>query len=278
MAHTLICNGIALDVATFGTPANRALVLVRGLGSQRIHWPDALIQGFVDRGFFVVTFDNRDAGQSARVTRPYTLSDMAQDVVGLMDRLDLPRAHVFGISMGGMIVQLLARAHPDRVQSATIAISSSMAPNLPPASDAVRAALVSEPDDPSREAAIAHGLATGALWASPAYPFDPVERADVIGRAFDRDAAPGGAARQYAAIHASIDDLARIDEITAPTLVIQGGDDAIFSVAHGQDIAARITGARYVEVPGMGHDIEGEMRVRIVDMVADFIDQLPGQG
>ncbi len=270
----LLCNGLALDTACFGEPTAPALVLVRGLGSQRIHWPDEVIDGFVAAGFYVVTFDNRDVGRSQRMQHGYALRDMAEDVCGLLDALSITQAHVLGISMGGVIAQLLALRHPDRVLSATLVFSTSLAPYLTPASEEVRAALLAKPPTQARADVVAHELATGKLWASPAYPFDPEERAGVIGRAYDRGYHPAGAARQYEALMGAADDLTQIERITTPTLVIHGQEDTLLPPDHGRDIAKRIPGAKLIEVPGMGHDLEGAMRARLVRMVADFIAAL----
>jgi pimeloyl-ACP methyl ester carboxylesterase len=266
-------NGIMLEVERHGDPRGAPLVLIRGLGSQLIQWPEAMITAFVAVGCHVVTFDNRDAGLSQKMDdgTNYTLSDMAADAVGLMDALDLGAAHVLGMSMGGMILQIMALEHPRRLLSASIVMSSSRAPHLPKAAPEVQAALLSPAPGGARAEVIAHELATGRLWQSPAWPFDAVGRAEMIGRCWDRCYCPGGVTRQFRAIEASTPDLARIDAITTPTLVLHGTQDALFPREHGRDIAGRVPGARLVEIDGMGHDLEGPLPGMVAGHAIDFI-------
>ena len=289
----ITANGITIEVERHGPPSAVPLLLVRGLGSQLIHWPAALIEGFVRGGFHVITYDNRDAGLSQKfaaagrpdiaamqarlavgqeVAAPYRIEDMAADGIGVLDVLGIAAAHVFGISMGGMIVQQMALDHPGRLLGATIVMSSSGAPGLPPATPEAEAMLLAEPDDPSdRASVIAHTLRGDRVWGSPGFPFDEAERRALIGRALDRCHCPDGVTRQYAAVLASRGRrFARLDEIRVPVLVIHGTDDTLLPLAHGRDIAARIPGARLVEIEGMGHDLEGRISAIIVAAVGDF--------
>jgi len=247
--------------------------MIRGLGSQLIHWPDAMIENLVAKGFYVVTFDNRDSGLSQKFgdTAGYALRDMAEDTIGLMDALGLQQAHVLGMSMGGMVLQLMALHHPARLQSATIVMSSSRAPDLPQVDPELQEMLHVPAPSGRRADVIAHELWTGRAFQSPAWPFDAAERADLIGRAYDRCYCPDGTKRQYAAILAAARDLAHIERITVPTLVIHGTDDRLLPPAHGRDIAARIPGATFVEIDGMGHDLEGAPANICARLVADFI-------
>jgi len=256
---TVKANGITLDMARHGPATGPPLILVRGLGSQRIQWPEALITGFAAAGLDVITFDNRDAGRSQKCpgAEGYGLRDMAEDTIGLMDALGLDRAHVFGVSMGGMIAQLMALHHPRRVLSAILVMSSSLAPGLPQARPDVQQALRASPPSDRRSDVVAHELMTGRLFQSPRWPFDEAERADLIGRAFDRCYCPDGTARQYAAMMRGAQALSGIEAITVPTLVLHGLDDALLPPAHGRDIAARIPGATLIEIEGLGHDISG---------------------
>jgi pimeloyl-ACP methyl ester carboxylesterase len=266
-------NGITLEVERHGDRDGEPLILLRGLGSQLIQWPPLLIARFVEAGFHVLAFDNRDAGLSQKFNGgpAYTLSDMAADTVGLLDALGIDRAHAFGMSMGGMILQIMALEHPERLKSATMVMSSSRAPYLPKASPEVQAALLSSAPSGARADVIAHGLATGRLWQSPGWPFDHTDRAEMIGRCWDRCYCPDGVARQFAAIEASAPDLARIEEIAVPTLVVHGVQDSLLPVEHGRDIARRIPGARLVEIDGMGHDLEGALAGIVADHAVRFM-------
>jgi pimeloyl-ACP methyl ester carboxylesterase len=269
----ITANGIRLEVERHGDPSGQPLVLIRGLGSQLIHWPDEMLAGFVAAGFHVVTFDNRDTGLSQKFAdeTPYSLRDMVEDTVGLMDALALDRAHVLGLSMGGMIAQLLALHHPDRLLSATIVMSSSRAPGLPPPDPEAQRMLRAEAPSHRRADVIAHELVAGRSYESPRWPFDDATRAALIGRAYDRCHCPGGVARQYAAMMAAEADLADIEAIRAPVLVIHGSMDRLLPPAHGRDIATRIPAAEWMEIEGMGHDLCGDAPGIIVDAVDRFI-------
>lgn len=272
-------NGIRIEMERHGSEEAAPLLLVRGLGSQLIHWPPALIEGFVANGFHVVTYDNRDAGLSEKfddrgvpdivelrrqaaageaLHPPYTLDDMAADGVGVLDALGIPAAHVLGISMGGMIVQLMAHGYPERVASATIVMSSSGNPDLPARPPEIERLLLSQPDDPDdREQVIEHTLRCDRAWGSPGFPFDPEARRALIACAYDRCWCPDGVARQYAAVIARGSRVDLLREIRVPALVIHGTEDSLLPIEHGRDIADNIPGAELIEVEGMGHDLEG---------------------
>lgn len=294
----ITANGITIEVERHGPPTAVPLLLVRGLGSQLIHWPAALIDGFVREGFHVVTYDNRDAGLSqkfgesgrpdipallarvaagAEVAVPYGVGDMAADGIGVLDALGIGAAHVLGISMGGMIVQHMALDRPGRLLSATIVMSSSGAPGLPPATPEAEAMLMAEAEDPSdRASVIDHTLRGDRIWGSPGFPFDESERRALIARAYDRCHYPEGVTRQYAAVLAGRGRrFARLGGIGLPVLVIHGTDDTLLPLEHGRDIAARIPGARLVEIAGMGHDLEGGISGVIVTALRDFVAALP---
>lgn len=285
-------NSITLEVVEHGQRGNPAMLLVRGLGSQLIHWPASLIDGFVAAGFHVITFDNRDTGLSQKfgaagrpdipalqaamlagedLDVPYTMRDMAGDALGVLDALEIEKAHVLGMSMGGMIVQTLALEHADRLLSATIVMSSSGAPDLPPAAPEVWELLLSEPESNAREAVIAHTLICDRAWYSPKHPFDPEARRDLIGRAYDRCYYPEGLDRQYAAILSGRGRHEALSGIDLPVLVIHGSHDTLLPPEHGRDLAERIPGAGLVEIDGMGHDLEGGVPAIVVDHVTRLV-------
>lgn len=274
----LRANGITLEVERHGDPGAVPVVLIRGLGTQLVQWPERLVTGLVAGGCHVVTFDNRDAGlsQTCDGAAGYTLSDMAADTVGLLDALGLGRAHVLGMSMGGMILQIMALEHPARLRSGIAVMSSSRAAHLPRAAPEVQAALVSSAPSGRREDVIAHELCTGRLWQSPRWPFDAEERAAQIGLCWDRAYRPEGVARQLRAMDASGPELARIEDIAVPFLVIHGTEDALLQPEHGRDIARRVPGARMVEIEGMGHDLEGPLPRIIADRALGFIGAVEG--
>ena len=172
-------NGIEIEYETAGNKGDPALLLVMGLGAQLTIWPDALFEGLAKKGFFVIRYDNRDTGLSTdfgswgvpnipeafgklmrgeKVDAPYLLKDMAADAVGLLDALGIDRAHMVGASMGGMIVQIVAAQYPERTRSMVSIMSTSGRPGLPPGKPEALAMLTAQPEGPSREQRVKHGM------------------------------------------------------------------------------------------------------------------------
>ena len=289
-------NGIEIYVETHGEPSATPLVLVRGLGSQIISWPASMLEHLVAHGFFVITADNRDAGLSQKfddfgpideeelarqveqglpIDAPYDVTVFADDQFGVMDHFGIKAAHIFGVSMGGVIVQTMAARRSERVLSMTSVMSSSGNPDIPTGSPEVRALLLAQPDDPDdRDSIIAFTLACDRAWGSPGYLFDEAEHAAFIGRAYDRCWTPEGVKRQYAALQSGGSRVAMLKTITVPSLVIHGLDDALRPPEHGRDTAANIPGAVLIEIPGMGHDLHGGLDVMIAGHVTRFINAL----
>lgn len=268
-------NGITIEVERHGDPAAAPLLMIRGLGTQIIHWPQDMIDGFVAAGFYVIAYDNRDAGlsQSFAGQPPYAVADMAADGIGVLDTLGIDRAHVLGISMGGMILQSMLLDHRERLLSATVVMSSSRAKDLPARSPEMEALLFKDPGDPAKDldGVVEHILHCDRVWGSPGFPFDEAERRALIHRAIKRSYRPDGVMRQGMAVMADEGPAERLGEVTTPVLVIHGDADALLPAAHGRDIAARIPGARYEEIAGMGHDLDGGVGAIVVGMVAGFV-------
>jgi pimeloyl-ACP methyl ester carboxylesterase len=281
------------EVRGEGTP----MVLVMGIGAQMIFWDEELIDRFVDAGFQVIRFDHRDIGLSTRldhlpvprpgpvvmrslvglpVAAPYTLSDMAGDVVGLLDHLRIERAHVVGISMGGMVSQHLALEHPGRVRSLTSIMSTTgqrpLHPRLQPRPAALRALFGPTPrsEAQAEENLVrtfrAIGTLTGAL-----DPADEARLRELGRRAFLRGLSPRGFLRHFAAIAASGDRTVRLRRLTTPTLVLHGAQDPLIRVAAGRATAQAIPGARYVEIDGMAHFMPRALWGRISTEIVDHL-------
>jgi len=286
-------NGITLEFEEFGPRDAPALVLIRGLGTQLTGWPESFVRGLVEAGLRVIAHDNRDVGLSEKLTAagcpsvvlamkaaaegrpieaPYGLGDMAADTVGLLDALGIERAHFAGISMGGMIVQHLGFSHGDRVASLTSIMSSSGAPGLPPPRPEAAAALLSTPEDPSdRTSVIEHSAHVSRVLGSPGYPTPDEELRERAAIAYDRCHHPDGVARQLIAVTADVDRTEQLGRIRAPTLVIHGEDDPLVAIEGGRDTAARIPGARFQAIPGMGHDIPLGLVPTLVDLLVDHV-------
>ena len=265
-------HGVELEYETVGDPAGRPLLLVQGLGSQLISVEDGLCRELASRGFLVIRYDNRDVGLStwfddARQVNlaaiwggdhrslAYTLEDMADDAVAVLDAAGVASAHVAGISLGGMIAQLLATRWPDRVRSlASIMSTTGDRAVGQPTAAAAKVLLSSMPGDRERyiEQAVANSRAIGS---GTAYPFD--ERAVRRGaaRGYDRAYHPKGTGRQFAAILAAGDRTTTLGQIRVPTLVVHGDEDQVIGISGGEATAAAIPGARLLTVPGLGHEL-----------------------
>ena len=287
---SLRCNGLDIEYESLGDPAAPAILLIMGLGMQLIAWPDGFCQRLVERGFRVIRFDNRDAGLSGRVAGgkrpnlawamlaarlrlplrpPYTLADMAADAIGLMDGLGIAQAHVVGASMGGMIAQVLAAHSPRRVLSLTSIMSSSGNRRFSrPKGDAMRA-LLSKPADPRNpEVVIDHLVRVFGVIGSPAFPADPNELRQRVGRSVRRSYYPAGLARQLLAVIASGDRRRLLRTIVAPTLVVHGSADPLVPLDAGRDTARSIPGSALLVVDGMGHDLPPALYERLADAIA----------
>jgi pimeloyl-ACP methyl ester carboxylesterase len=251
-------NGaVELYYETFGDTANEAVLLINGLGSQLTRWPEPFCALLVEKGLFAIRFDNRDVGLSSWLDgQSYSTDDMAADCAAVLDAAGKPKAHIVGVSMGGMIAQVFAANYPERTLSLTSIMSSSGNPDLPPAKPEAWAVLIEPAGDPTDEAAyIAKGVASARVIGSPAYPWDETFiRNRVISearRAFN----PPGVGRQMAAVRAGGDRRPKLATITAPAVVMHGADDPLVPVEAGRDTAANIKGAELVVIPGMGHDL-----------------------
>ena len=288
-------NNIDIYYEENGPADAPVILLVMGLGAQMIAWPDEFIHGLVSKGYRVIHYDNRDVGLSqwmdgaktpnlvwtmlkARfglpVRVPYTLTDMAADGIGLLDALGIDKAHVAGASMGGMIVQLMAANHRERLLSMTSIMSSSGKPGLPGArADIQKSFMVKRPPDASRDEAVAFGT---ELVRSFSYP-DPTRpenaHAEMTAKAFDRGYYPVGTRRQLLAIIADGSRVERLKTITTPTLVVHGGADPLVPKEGSEDIARHIPGARLEIIDEMAHDLPPSQVGRMVDLIAGHAKQ-----
>jgi len=273
-------NGITIEYETFGDPADPAVLLIMGFNGQLTLWDEPFCVALADRGHYVIRYDNRDVGLSTwfddagepglldllsgTASAPYSLVDMAADGAGLLDALDIPSAHVVGVSMGGMIAQTFALEHPDRLRTLTSIMSTTGDPGVGQARPEALEALVPVPPA-SREEAMDQGAAMWKTIGSPGFPFDEAAVRERAGAAYDRAFHPAGATRQLAAIVTQPDRTLSLGSVTAPTLVVHGTDDPLVAPSGGEATAAAIPGARLLLVPGMGHDMPEELTGRFVD-------------
>ncbi|MET0972405.1 MAG: alpha/beta hydrolase [Thermoleophilaceae bacterium] len=281
-------NGIELCYQSLGDPSGPPLLLVMGLGMQLIHWDLELCEQFVDEGYHVIRFDNRDAGLSTQIAAPvppimramagfhidapYLLTDMAADTFGLLDGLGIERAHVMGVSMGGMIGQTMAIARPERLLSLTSIMSTTGErragmPKLRTWSLLMRRA----PD--RRDAFVEYFVRLFRMIGSPGFPQDEPRIRELAAATFDRNHASAGTARQLAGILASGDRTPQLRRLRVPTTVIHGTDDPLVPFRGGVATARAIPDAELVAIPGMGHDLPREIWPKLIEAVARNSDR-----
>jgi len=278
---------LELEYDTFGQERDPALLLIMGLATQMTAWPEPFCEALASHGFHVIRFDNRDIGLSTyldhlplpsnldfvtrRVRPAYTLDDMAADAVGLLDALGIGKAHVVGASMGGMIAQLVAINHPDRVLSLTSIMSNlggrdAVAPSL----RVVGRLLLPPPKD--RAGRIRRQVQTQRLLAG-GNPVDEARLEQLAVMSIDRSYHPAGMRRQLAAAAAAPSRRDRLAKLRLPALVIHGADDPLVPAENGRRTAAAIPGARLLEVEGMGHNMPPKKWPELADAIAETARQ-----
>ena len=260
---------------TFGSASNPTLVLVNGLGSQCINYPIGWCEKFAARDLQVIRLDNRDVGLSTKFESHsvdetgacYRLSDMAADVIAVLDAVNVDRAHVMGLSMGGMIVQTMAIERPERLLTMTSVMSNTGEPGIGIGTQQAIAQLTAPPAT-DRESYVKAWIDGLHVWGSPEFADEERWRANAES-AFDRCFHPSGPGRQYMAVGASGSRADQLRVVTVPTLVIHGSCDTLITSDGGRRTAELIPGARFELIDGMGHDYPPQLWDMWVEMVAD---------
>jgi pimeloyl-ACP methyl ester carboxylesterase len=277
-------NGIELCYEEFGDPAAPAILLIMGLATQMLAWPEDFCADLAGRGFRVIRFDNRDVGRSQRMTGAppttlqlvtrskkaarYSLDDMAADSVGLLDALGIDRAHIVGASMGGMIAQTVAARYPDRTLSLTSIMSNTGARLSGQPTAKVLPLFLKRPPR-GRDAYVERTVALFGVIGSPGFDRDEAELRAMLLRAWDRGHDAAGPGRQLAAIQASPDRRRLLGGVRAPTLVIHGTADPLVRPSGGRATAKAIPGARLLLIDGMGHDLPRGVWPQVLDGIED---------
>lgn len=278
----IVANGINIEVEDSGAGPDAdgkerpVVLLIMGLAMQLVAWPLPFVQALVDAGYRVIRFDNRDIGLSRHfdeqgvpnvvwaalklrlggaVKTGYTLTDMARDTLGVLDALNVQKAHIVGVSMGGMIAQRVALAAPGRTLSLTSIMSTSGAQGLPKASAKVQLALLGKPSGRDEDAVVRHYIRLFQTIGSPGFPHAPGAIEERVRAAVRRCYRPQGVARQTLASIADASRAHALSAIRSPTLVLHGKDDPLVPFVCGADTARRIAGARLEGLAGMGHDL-----------------------
>ncbi len=282
-------NGISIEYDEFGIPDSPPLLLIMGLGGQMVMWDERFCSQLAGRGFRVIRFDNRDTGLSTKfqeicpnpgqllvarfqgksVKPPYTLDDMAQDTIGLLQVLGIQSAHMVGVSMGGMIAQTIAIQHPQYVRTLTSIMSTTGNPSLPQAKPELFALLM-QPVPTEYNARIEHGVVMWRALAGPGFEFDEARTRERAELAYDRDPDPTGTTRQLLAIMTAGSRKDALRSLTIPTLVIHGDADPLVPIAGGFDTAEAIPGAEMIVIEGMGHELPEATWPRVTDAIVQL--------
>lgn len=290
-------NGLDLAYEQFGRDDDPVLLLIMGLGTQLTAWPDAFCRALADTRLRVIRFDNRDIGLSTqwrdgkrydsprwaflksalgrRIRAPYTLDDMAADTVGLMDALGIERAHLAGISMGGMIAQLVAAHHPGRVATLTCLMSTSGARRLPGGKLKVVLRLGKSPESDDPDTVARHRARTMRMIGSPDFGRSFEDWVSEMRRSVERSYHPAGTRRQMLAVMAAPSRVELLKQIPHPALVIHGKADPLLPVEHGRDMARHLRNARYEEIEGLGHDLPPRLLPHFVSLISDLVHANP---
>jgi pimeloyl-ACP methyl ester carboxylesterase len=283
---------IELCYETFGADSAPPLLLVMGLGAQLVLWDEEFCTMLADHGFRVIRFDNRDIGRSTilsnakvptrsqlltrdRRAASYSLDDMAADAAGLLAHLGVNAAHVVGASMGGMIAQLLAIRHRERVRSLTSIMSTTGNRRVGRTDLRLYPWLLRRPRL-DREGYVQDFLATYRQIGSRTYPSDPQRLRSLAERCFDRGIHPAGAARQLAAIVTAGDRTRALALVKAPTTVIHGEADRLVMPSGGRATAAAIPNARLLIVSGMAHDMPRPLWPQLIAAIVQNATSVQG--
>ena len=265
-------NGdVEIYFETLGDPDKPTLLLVNGLGSQCVNYSTDWCRQLSHEGFRVIRFDNRDVGMSSKIDDgDYSLSDMAEDAVAVLDEVNVLRAHVMGCSLGGMIVQRLAIDHPERLLSVTSVMSRTGEPGYGDSSEAALEFLLTPPPESRVDNIERHVAAQHVYGSKPEWLDDDAIRTRA-GIAFDRCFCPSGVGRQMKAALADGSRDEQLSKVSLPVLVIHGGRDTLISPSGGRHTAEVVPGARYVEIEGMGHDYPPAVWRQWVRVWSDFV-------
>jgi pimeloyl-ACP methyl ester carboxylesterase len=287
-------NGVDIYHELSGPRDAPVLIQIMGFGTQMASWPEEFSDYLLKHGLRLLRFDNRDVGLSQKFDgvlpdmkavaaalaagqkppAPYMLADMADDVAALMRHLDIPRAHIAGSSMGGMIAQLVAIRHPSVTSSLISIMSTTSDPSLPRATPEAQAALMARPASDAKADVVALGVKNRAVISGRLFAEDEAGLRARIGRVYDRSFYPEGTLRQWAAIMGTPPRTDSLKQLKVPALVIHGNDDNLIKPEAGRHTANAIPGSRYVEIDGWGHFMSPASVSVVADPMIRFIREV----
>lgn len=287
------CNGVELCYQQFGPQDGEPLLLIMGLGAQMVFWPLPLIDQLTDLGYRVIRFDNRDIGHSGKINSPirqkalpsmlrylarlpvksaYTLHDLVDDSVSLLDHLNIERAHVIGASMGGMVAQLMAATHPERVKSLTSIMSNTNSPWLPPSKPSAMLALIGPKKlAKTEDEAVQMGRELLGRIGGTLPQGELLDR--LIADSFKRGINPRGVKQQFMAILATGDFSRQLKKVTCPTSIVHGACDPLLRPAGARASARAIAGAQLHFIKGMGHDLPPAVLPQVAELINDTVNR-----
>lgn len=264
-------DGIRIEYETFGYLGDPTIIVTPGLGNQMLLYPVELCAAFVDRGFSVIRIDNRDAGLSSATSDEleYTLHDMGDDVVAVLDDAGVDKAVVMGMSLGAMIAQTVAIDHPDRTL-ALVSISSTTGEADVGGPTAEALAALQRPSAATIDQQVASDVEVRRIWSNPEW-FDEAQMRSYFRSLYDRSFTPGGSERQLAAVMRSGDRAAGLASLDVPTLVVHGENDTLIDISGGRRTAELVPDAEFLEIEGMSHDFVSQMWPPLVSAVTSLV-------
>jgi pimeloyl-ACP methyl ester carboxylesterase len=289
----LFVNGVRIEVEDTGERDRVTVFLIPGMAMQLIVWPEAMVRQIHQAGFRVIRLDNRDIGLSQDMAHlpapnllwfmlqqklglqpqaPYSIQDMANDALGVLDHLQISQAHLVGVSMGGMIGQRICIGSSQRALSLTSIMSSSGAKGLPGPTPDMRRVLFTPPAKAGTQAAHQHALRFVQALAGPGFAHPEGSQQQLVDDSLKRSSRPMGAYRQMLAAMADRERAGLLARITTPTLVIHGKADPLVPYACGEDTARRIPNAKLHGIEGMGHDMPPVALEQMMSRLLPFLN------
>ncbi len=290
-------NGVNLWARCDGDPGQPCIILIAGANASHLMWPDEFCDLLVSKGFFVIRYDHRDTGKSSKfdfASHPYTLADLSDDVIAVLDGFQVQHAHVVGLSMGGSLAQVAILDHPERFLSATIMLTAALDVDF---AGNISRAYTGEPEphglplpkqevlnqlsqrntpSESREAELERRVSEWVMLSGALATPNPDEFRQWESRAIAHAGTFQQPGNHALAKPVPLQRGAELSQVKVPTLVIQGGQDPLNPPPHGRHIAELIPSARLLEIPELGHSLPSSLHQKIAESIVDHISRSTG--